>query len=270
MIEQIHPISKQAYTKFVQFNFSNSEINEQQILNDMMKIVQELPKLVMGTYFWRIYSKLNYCMEAGGSVEQLTPYTLSQLKNSKAPDELMIASLHPSERELIYSFIEKSSAYILQLPPHQLNQQSINFYVRVRQSNDQYKWLNIQYPAHTFDANGKVTGGLIVYTDMTNSGVPFKEPEMLIIDSANNRITKYRGNNASVDPIKKIMDNIPGLSRRHAQVLYLMSKGKASKEIAAELHIAKNTVENHRQRMLKNFGAKSSIELIDILKEALL
>ena len=39
-------------------------------------------------------------------------------------------------------------------------------------------------------------------------------------------------------------------------------QGKASKQIADILGITKNTVDNHRQRLLKKFGVHSSAELV--------
>jgi DNA-binding CsgD family transcriptional regulator len=269
MAEQLNPISKQQYHQTVRMNFSSGAVDDLQILQEAMKVVNELPKLVTGAYFWRIYSKINYCIEAGGHVQQLTPYTAEELKNSKAPDELMIAVFHPDEREMIYSFIDKFAGYINSLPQERKNKQSINLYVRIRQINNAYKWVNVQYPFLLFDSEGKGTGGLIVYTDLSQTGINFTSPEMTIIDSTTGDILRFKGAEPSIDPVINLQNKIPGLSRRQSQILYLISKGKASKEIAAELKIAKNTVENHRQRLLRKFEAKSSIELMDLLKDVL-
>jgi DNA-binding CsgD family transcriptional regulator len=269
MTQQLNPISKQVYKDYVKQNFTSSAVDDTLIVKEMMPLVNELAKLAGGIYFWRIYSKTNYCIEAGGQVEQLTPYTAEELIKSAAADELMIAAFHPDEREMIYSFIGKFSEYIIKLPAERKNKQSINLYLRIRQVNGTYKWVNAQYPFSVFGADGKEKGGLIVYTDLSHTPVQLTAPEMMIIDASTGDILRFKGEEASVDPIKNLQSKIPGLSKRQAQILYLISKGKASKEIAAELKIAKNTVENHRQRMLKKFEAKSSIELMDILKDEL-
>jgi DNA-binding CsgD family transcriptional regulator len=269
MVEVLEPISKKEYHHIVAGNFSRGSIDETAIEEQAMKLVDELPKLAAGNYWWRIYTKLHLCKKAGGSVEQLTPYTAAELMNSPAPDELMIAAIHPDEREICYSFVGEFSAYVSNLPPERRNKQSINLYMRIRQKDNSYKWMNVQFPFTLLDEHGKEKGGLIVYTDLSHTDVQLTAPEMMIIDSSNGEMLRFKGAEASVDPVKNLQNKIKGLTKRQAQILYLISKGKASKQIAAELKIAKNTVENHRQRMLKKFEAKSSIELIDILKDGL-
>jgi DNA-binding CsgD family transcriptional regulator len=52
------------------------------------------------------------------------------------------------------------------------------------------------------------------------------------------------------------------LSCREVELLRLMSGGLSSKQIASEIHLSINTVNNHRKNMLKKTGCKSSAELI--------
>jgi DNA-binding CsgD family transcriptional regulator len=269
MLQQIERISKTEYKKIVKNNFTSGDIDNTAISDEIMPLVNDLPKFVTGNYFWRIYTKQNYCLLAGGNVQELTPFTSEQLLSSEAPDELMISAIHPDELEYCYSFVATYSAYIYRLPFAERNKQSINLYMRIRQMDGTYKWINVQYPYTVFDEEGKETGGLIVYTDLSHTEVKLTTPEMLIIDSATGNILRYKGAEGSVDPVRSLQSKIPGLSKRQAQILYLISKGKASKQIAAELNIAKNTVENHRQRMLRKFNAQSSIELMDKLKDVL-
>lgn len=51
-------------------------------------------------------------------------------------------------------------------------------------------------------------------------------------------------------------------SKREREVLYLLSKGMNSPEIAERLHISVHTVHNHRRRMLQASGAKSTVDLL--------
>ncbi len=45
-----------------------------------------------------------------------------------------------------------------------------------------------------------------------------------------------------------------GLSHREREVALLIAKGRSSRQIGKELHIAENTVKNHRKRLRKNLG----------------
>ncbi|MBA4416915.1 MAG: DNA-binding response regulator [Syntrophus sp. (in: bacteria)] len=52
------------------------------------------------------------------------------------------------------------------------------------------------------------------------------------------------------------------LSDRELQVLCMIGKGKAVKEIAGELHLSSNTVRTYRMRILEKIGVKGTSELI--------
>lgn len=53
-----------------------------------------------------------------------------------------------------------------------------------------------------------------------------------------------------------------GLSTRELQVMSRIGKGKATKEIAEELHVSANTVRTYRTRILGKTGLKGTSELI--------
>jgi DNA-binding CsgD family transcriptional regulator len=52
------------------------------------------------------------------------------------------------------------------------------------------------------------------------------------------------------------------LSRREIEVLGLVSKGFASKEIADKLFLSVNTVNNHRQNILEKVRASNTSEAV--------
>lgn len=52
------------------------------------------------------------------------------------------------------------------------------------------------------------------------------------------------------------------LSDRELQVLSMIGKGKAVKEIAGELHLSSNTIRTYRTRILEKIGVKGTSELI--------
>ena len=60
-----------------------------------------------------------------------------------------------------------------------------------------------------------------------------------------------------LEPNKKTI-----LSKREIEVLGLVSKGFASKEIADKLFLSVNTVNNHRQNILEKVGAVNTTEAV--------
>ena len=57
-------------------------------------------------------------------------------------------------------------------------------------------------------------------------------------------------------------DNAAQLSKRQLEIVRLISKGYAQKQIAAELHISPKTVEFHKYKMMRALGAQSTAQLV--------
>ena len=51
------------------------------------------------------------------------------------------------------------------------------------------------------------------------------------------------------------------ISPRELQIVQLLAKGFASKQIAATLYISKHTVDTHRRNLLKKTNTKNTLEL---------
>jgi DNA-binding NarL/FixJ family response regulator len=52
------------------------------------------------------------------------------------------------------------------------------------------------------------------------------------------------------------------LTGRQLEVLRLVAEGRCAKEVAAELHISRRTVETHKYEIMQTVGAKTTAELI--------
>lgn len=224
--------------------------------------ITTLPFLAAGPYYWQIYSAKNNTpsiIDVGGAVNELTPYSREQLTGSD--DQSLIFSLfHPADLPHVLTFIAKVIEFLFVLPKEEKNSFHITIYGRVKNANGDYVWNAIQYPSFYWDEEGKLLYGLVVYYDVSHLKNDHELPLLSILDRTGNNNQVFSCYYA--DENKPVYFTSPAISKREQEVLLLIQKGKTSKEIAGELHIAKNTVENHRQRLLKKFGAASSIELL--------
>ncbi len=89
---------------------------------------------------------------------------------------------------------------------------------------------------------------------------PDAEPMMTILDTTNNTHQVFM----CYSPLNElgVQKTAPIVSKREKEIIALLSQGKASKQISDILGITKNTVDNHRQRLLKKFDVTSSAELV--------
>jgi DNA-binding CsgD family transcriptional regulator len=76
----------------------------------------------------------------------------------------------------------------------------------------------------------------------------------------------YRHVSASQDSALYLIQHVSALSetitQRERQVLGMLAQGHSTDAIAATLHIAVNTVESHRKKLLQKFDARNAAELI--------
>ena len=64
------------------------------------------------------------------------------------------------------------------------------------------------------------------------------------------------------EPGPKDMMEKPGITRREAEVLQLLTRGLCVKEIAAELFISENTVITHKKNLKEKFQARNTVDLV--------
>ena len=220
-----------------------------------------LPKLAMGEYYWNIFdngfpaSKILY---AGGAVEKLTPYTLNDYLKITPHEYFSI--MHPDDVNYAFSFLGKSFRMLFALPKNERNNYNVTIYYRVKNAKGDYLWNAMQCPALYFDDNGRFLYGLSIYSDVTHLMQPDAKPMMTILNNTGKTqqvFTCYTPEN-----VDYLETEYAIITKREKEIIALLAQGKASKEIAYILGLAKNTVDNYRQKLLKKFNASSSTELV--------
>ena len=66
------------------------------------------------------------------------------------------------------------------------------------------------------------------------------------------------------DPRDSATNGLGALSSREREVLQRIAEGLASKEIAADLHLSRRTVETHRANLMRKLGAHKASSLVRI------
>lgn len=106
---------------------------------------------------------------------------------------------------------------------------------------------------------------LVAFTDITSLDGVFTYPRVDIKHHLQNnneilKIEKFKKKLSTVLLEKKI------LTKREGQILDLIAEGKSSAEIAKHLNISANTVNTHRQNLIRKFGVKNINALINSIK----
>lgn len=258
---QIPAITRQEFFAMWGDIWKDVQEDENEIYQFFEPVIKSLPKLALGEHYWQIFNNaqpLPQILFANGAVSKLTPVDSEELVG--LDPETFFSYYHPNDLEQVMTFMTYIFPLIMNLPKEKRNCINFTVYTRVRNKEGQYFWNSLQYPALYFDKNDNFMFGMAVYTNIHHLMKVDAEPMMTILDSTNSDqqfFTLYTSQHTQ--GIKK--DYIY-FSQREREVIALISQGKASKQIADILGISQNTVNNHRQRILKKLGVHSSTEML--------
>lgn len=258
---QLKPISQKGFYDYWNSKKSIASVDESVVLQFFKPYVQALPKLVLGEYYWQIFNNaypFPKILMVDGAVEKLTPITDEVLLNIKYDN--FFSFFHPQDFKQTMTFVSKVFDMLFKMENESRQHFNFTIYSRIKNGEGQYLWNSIQYPALYFDEKGEFKYGMALYTNVNHLMKPDAVPMLTILDATNKHqqtFTCYLSDTEITLP-----KSYPTISKREKEIIGLLSQGKASKQICEILGIAKNTVDNHRQRLLKKFNVQSSAELV--------
>lgn len=254
-------ISQQQFLKLWDEIRTDATEDKNKIHSFFKPIIESIPRLALGEYYWQIFNNAQpkpRILMAAGAVNKLTPTDVDGLINTNV--EEFFKFYHPEDLNHVFAFVSNVFRMIIDEKAENRKNYNITIYARIQNKQGSYSWNSIQYPALYFDESDNFTYGMILYTNVNHLIKPTAEPTMTVLnfnDLNNQKLIHYTSNN--LDGVKM---KYPTVSPREKEILLLLSKGRSSKQIADDLNISKNTVDNHRQRLLKKFEVSSSSELV--------
>lgn len=222
--------------------------------------INHMENFALGIYQWCIVDFANQKLfEIGGMLEAMTgkPYeywigcSSEKYLNELAPPEVIPYWM---------AYVHQIYQYILQ-QPQPCKERALNphIYMPMKNKEGVYKSMVLQFIDWMVEEDGGVRYCLCLITDVSH--IKPDGPIKLIMCELKNGVPTLLVSEASPENIGSSLLH-PFFSTREKQVLRLLASGLTSKMISAELGIAHNTVENHRQRLLKKAGCSTSSELI--------
>lgn len=207
--------------------------------------------------------------------------TLSSRRRGAGPLSLRLASL----------ILERPLSIPTQLSPHlgeALERISVPSYVLDR--NGRVRWLNAAAEALVGDARGRPFTSLIAPEDVARArarfadrmrGAPATDFAVDLITLGGGRVrveissVALRARDHHAIGVFGLAVRAPGavhsgghaehrLTPRQAQVLRLLATGASTEQIAAALHLSRETVRNHVRHVLRALGARSRLEAVAI------
>lgn len=222
-------------------------------------LIHEIKKFAVGHHYWFIADLTKGSIAtAGGMIEEITSIN-KEAYIQGSPDQLFKRA-HPDDIQQMFAFTTYWVEFLLNLSQEKRFYVHPTIYIRLKNKEEIYKWVMVQYADHVFDETGATLFAFTLVTDIDfiKKGGPAM---MSIMDTSDETCQHfYCIDGKSLEQTDYF---IPKITAREIEVIGFLAIGYSSKQIAAEMKIATNTVDNHRQSMLKKTNSKSTGELVN-------
>lgn len=220
--------------------------------------IKSLSLFTIGPYFWFVPDNhLGRIVEISNNCHEYTPYTKEEWLNTTDPPGQLASIINPEHRDFMFA----ASSYAMQLAEH-LNTKglkpNVSTYLQVYNAQKELRWMLIQLVDFYLDEAGICQSVLVAYTDISH--LPSPKEAMMTVKVENSAGTQL----FKVLPLQGEVRQLLSckVSVREHQVLSLMARGYSSIQIAQELGIAYDTVENHKRRLRAKTGTHNAAELM--------
>ena len=161
---------------------------------------------------------------------------------------------HPDDLPIVMDSYKKSFNFFLSRPAGERKDYKLIQNFRQRDKYGKYLNVILQLVVLELDRKGNIWLALIL-DDLLPDKISFEGVNRRVINIKSGKICLFQN---ELEPNKKTI-----LSTREIEVLSLVSKGFASKEIADKLFLSINTVNNHRQNIIEKVRASNTSEAVN-------
>lgn len=168
--------------------------------------------------------------------------------------EYFLKQIHPDDLPKVIETTIESMRFNLELPIGERKDYKLCFSFRIRHASGIYIRLVQQVVTLELDKKGNPWLALITNDLVPNEELngPFRR---FLINLKNSKYYLFT-------PDETTTEKAPDLSTREIEILGLMAKGLPSKQIADQLFISINTVNNHRANILRKMQAGNAVEAV--------
>jgi len=160
--------------------------------------------------------------------------------------------MHPDDVPLVLETTTRALDFINNIPPEEKQDYKTVFEYRLRDSSGQYMRFLQQETVLELDLKGNVWLILII-TDVSPNQLETKVFQRSLINVRTGKVILFSDDGSGSEGT---------LSPREVEILGLLGKGLFSKEIAERLFISVNTVNNHRQNIIRKMGLTNTSEAL--------
>lgn len=167
----------------------------------------------------------------------------------KVGQKIFFSIMHPNDVPFVIETHCRSFEFLLQLPVTERKKYKTIYDFRLKDKNGEYIRFIQQVVPIELDANGSIWLMLLI-NDIVSGTSEFKKQQRRLVNIETGKLYLYNDEDE--------LNSKTILSKREIEILGLLAKGMASKNIADELSLSVNTVNNHRRNILEKTDTYST------------
>lgn len=211
----------------------------------------------IGDYFFFIYyfprQEMEFCSRG---IE-----TLLNVKPDAFSLEYVIENMHPEDLENFMRFENTLLTFLPTIPAAELINYKSCYDYRLKDAQGNYKRILHQVRTLQNEEDGALIRTFGVFTDVTH----LKTDTHMQLDliGMNGSPSFY-----DVQPDGTFREGASPLTKREQEILRALAEGLSSKDIAEKYALSKNTVNNHRVKILEKTETQSTMEAVKVALRA--
>ncbi|HFK5510763.1 TPA: LuxR C-terminal-related transcriptional regulator [Elizabethkingia anophelis] len=230
--------------------------NSDDICDYFTDIILNLKRFSMFPYFWNIMTFNDMKMKhVCNNIQDFTPLSREEWFTSDA--ETLRALFHPEDADYWISAAAAVNEMYLNTEPSFCDKFITSIYTRVQNKNKEYRWTSIQYFPYSV-VPGKLDSALAVVYDLSHIAIANK-PFISALGFDDNEVLHFKH---LEQPSKELGMDIPEITKREKEILYLLIQGYNTPKIAEKLNISYHTVENHKKNLRRKTNCNTSSALV--------
>lgn len=233
----------------------SSEEDQEMVFNYFEEKIQSMKSFSLGPYMWVIFDFVDQrILRIGGMVEEMMGKPI-EFWYGLSSQTYISEFVYPPHVPYWIAYMDYIFVYILKNPNKSVKSQ---IYMQLKNKDGIYRNVVIQVIDWKFEEDGKVRYSLCQVTDIAHLEVDYM-PHIAILSTEGKETILLKGQPLPLEPD---LIHLPEFTNRETQVMRLLALGMTSKLIAEKLGIAKNTVENYRQNLLRKTKSYTSSEVV--------
>lgn len=215
-----------------------------------IKLLERLAEVERSMYAVYDMSKDNYLL---ASAEQKKLFGEEQKgKNQNYGTAILYQNIHPDDLHFVLETDSMVYRFFSQLPSAEKKDYKLVYNFRVKNTEGFYRHYIHQSIILEQDKNGRAWLVLII-TDLLSEQVTDKRLQRRMINMKTGKLHLFNDQESNSELL---------LTKRETEVLSLIERGYDSKNISNKLCISVNTVNNHRQNILRKTGTENTTQAL--------